>query len=545
MRVGALFVWLTRVPCTINWQAMEPDVRYCTTEDGVRIAYTVTGNGPPLVWATDLLSTHVQREWRMPVLRDMYSGASTVRTVIRFDWRGSGLSDREIKDLSLDPRVKDLEAVADALRLDGFALLGDGILGGWVAVTYAVRHPERLSHLILQDSCVSASAWLSRASRGTLADLLARDWEMFTENLGSLQFGWADQQARQSGEFIRACVTEQTAKRSFAALAAADVTSLLPSIGVPSLVICHTGVPSVEDGTDLAALIPGARMRVIEGRWADNIQDVLGAIDEFLGGGEETATRATIAPSGLVTILFTDIEGSTSLTQQLGDARAQELVRTHNAIVRDALSAHGGSETKHTGDGIMAWFPLASGAVACAIAIQRAIAAHDAEYGKTPFRVRVGLNAGEPVAEDEDLFGTAVQLAARICAYAEPGQILASNVVRELAAGKGFVFATQRDASMKGFGYPVRLCEVRWPEGDAGGLPAIGEPSVALTPRETEVLSLLAAGRSGKEIADELTVSLSTVQRHIANIYAKIGARGRVEAAAYAIERGLVRSRDT
>ena len=422
---------------------MQPDVRYCTTEDGVRIAYTVTGNGPPMVWATDLLSSHVQREWRLPVLRDMYSGASTVRTVIRFDGRGLGLSDREIKDLSLDPRVVDLESVADALRLEEFALLGDGILGGWVAVTYAVRHPERLSHLILQDCCVSASAWLSRASRGTLADLLARDWEMFTENLGSLQFGWADQQARQSGEFIRACVTERTAKRSFAALAAADVTGLLPSIGAPTLVICHTAVPSVEDGTDLAALIPGARMRVIEGRWADNIRDVLGAIDEFLCGVAERTAGAAIAPSGLVTILFTDIEGSTSLTQRLGDAGAQDLLRTHNAIVREALNAHAGSEIKHTGDGIMASFPLASSAVACAIAIQRALVDHAVEPRQAPLRVRIGLNAGEPVAEDEDLFGTAVQLARRVCDAAKAGEILASEVVRALAGGKEFVFANQ------------------------------------------------------------------------------------------------------
>jgi DNA-binding NarL/FixJ family response regulator len=138
-----------------------------------------------------------------------------------------------------------------------------------------------------------------------------------------------------------------------------------------------------------------------------------------------------------------------------------------------------------------------------------------------------------------------VQLAARICAQAQPGQILASNVVRELAAGKGFHFTGQRDVALKGFEYPVPLCEVTWRQGEASGLPlASRHLSVSLTPRETEVLSLLASGRSGKEIAAELSVSLSTVQRHIANIYAKIGVRGRVEAAAYAIERRLVRPRN-
>jgi adenylate cyclase len=192
------------------------------------------------------------------------------------------------------------------------------------------------------------------------------------------------------------------------------------------------------------------------------MESVIAAIDEFLGEGEQAA--AGPAPSGLVTILFTDMEGSTTLTQRLGDAKAQELLRTHNTIVRDALKAHSGSEIKHTGDGIMASFASASRALECAIAIQRALAQHNEANPDTPIRVRIGLNAGEPVAEEEDLFGTAVQLAARICAHAEPGEILAPIVVRELAAGKGFLFADRGDVALRGFEDPVRLYEVRWRE---------------------------------------------------------------------------------
>ncbi len=183
------------------------------------------------------------------------------------------------------------------------------------------------------------------------------------------------------------------------------------------------------------------------------------AITEFVGTGEE-AEAATAAPSGLVTILFTDMEGSTSLTQRLGDAGAQELLRTHNAIVRDALKAQDGAEIKHTGDGIMASFATASKALACATAIQTTFAERN-ETAEEPIKVRIGLNAGEPVAEEEDLFGTAVQLAARVCAHAEPGTILASNVVRELSAGKGFLFSDQGDVVLRGFEDPVRLYEVR------------------------------------------------------------------------------------
>ena len=164
----------------------------------------------------------------------------------------------------------------------------------------------------------------------------------------------------------------------------------------------------------------------------------------------------------MVTLLLTDMEGSTDLTQRLGDAKAQDVLRTHNTIVRNALGAHGGSEIKHTGDGIMASFASASSSLEAAIVIQKAFADHNQDSAHTTIRVRIGLNAGEPVAEDDDLFGTAVQLAARVCAQAEPGEILASNVVQELAAGKDFAFAAKGEATLKGFEKPVRLHEVRW-----------------------------------------------------------------------------------
>jgi class 3 adenylate cyclase len=164
----------------------------------------------------------------------------------------------------------------------------------------------------------------------------------------------------------------------------------------------------------------------------------------------------------IVTILFTDIVGSTTLTQRLGDAKAQEFLRTHNAIVRDAISAHGGAETKHTGDGIMASFPSASRAIECAIDIQKALASFAEQRPEPPLRVRIGLNAGEPVPEEKDLFGTAVQLAARICAKARPGQILVSSVVRELAAGKGFVFLDHGRVPLRGFEKRVGVHEVAW-----------------------------------------------------------------------------------
>ena len=164
-----------------------------------------------------------------------------------------------------------------------------------------------------------------------------------------------------------------------------------------------------------------------------------------------------------MTILFTDVEGSTALTQRLGDAKAREVLRAHERIVREALQSHSGSEIKHTGDGIMASFPSATWAVESAIAMQKAFAEYN-ETADEPISMCIGLNAGEPIAEEKDLFGTAVNLAARIAAQAAGGEILASDVVRQLVAGKGFLFADRGQVALRGFEDPVRLYEVRWRE---------------------------------------------------------------------------------
>ena len=223
---------------------------------------------------------------------------------------------------------------------------------------------------------------------------------------------------------------------------------------------------SVQQGREIASLIPDARFVPLEGQvhlpyWGDT-EPLLRAIQDFLG--QEYPLSASKPPSGFATILFTDMEGSTTLADQLGDAAAQEVRRAHDEIVRAALAANGGSEIKHTGDGIMASFATASSALDSAIAIQRGVAAHKEAHPDSPLGVYVGLNAGEPIAEEGDLFGTSVNLAARICDHAEAGQILAANVVRELAAGKQFLFADLGETELRGFEDPIKLWELRWEE---------------------------------------------------------------------------------
>ena len=241
--------------------------------------------------------------------------------------------------------------------------------------------------------------------------------------------------------------------------------------------------------------------------------------------------------SALVSILFTDIASSTALRQRLGDRKVQDIVRTHDSLVRAALNDHGGREIKHTGDGIMASFLSASSALQCAVAIQQGVAAHGKERPDPQLAVHIGLNAGEPIPEGFDLFGTTVDLARRICDHAAAGEILVSNVVRELAAGKDFLFRDRSAAMLSGFQDPVRLHEIVWDPERQRLTPAYPD---GLTNREVEVLRLIAAGSSNQDIADELVISLNTVARHVSNILAKTDAANRAEAAVYASRHGLV-----
>jgi class 3 adenylate cyclase len=186
-----------------------------------------------------------------------------------------------------------------------------------------------------------------------------------------------------------------------------------------------------------------------------------GDVNAFLGRTADPPITP-ISDSAFRTIVFTDIVGSTPSTQRLGDDAAMIIVREHDNVVRKALNEHEGSEIKHTGDGIMASFASVAKALDFSITVQRSL--QERNLGKESYAVhlRVGLNAGEPVCEGGDLFGSAVQLARRICDAGDAGSILTSNVIRELSAGKNFTFKDRGEAALKGFDDPVRLHELHW-----------------------------------------------------------------------------------
>jgi class 3 adenylate cyclase len=446
---------------------VEPQIQYAKTSDGVSIAFSTLGEGMPFVHMPFPLS-HLQLSWERPDYRSWRQRLAKGRQFVTYDVRGTGLSDRDVTDFSLDAGVRDLEAVVDRLSLEQFVLFAPSI-SGLVGVAYAVRHQERVSHSILWGTGARTTDFTSGPQAQAVLQLADADWEVFTETIAHVVLGWSEgEPARRYAAILRESVTQETL---LAAMAAPDVdlTELLPRVSSPTLVLHRreTPIPSVDAARGLASRIPNARLVLLEGGTSPLVGDseaVHSAIDEFLG--DEVPTTTPDAPGAFRTILFTDVEASTALTDRLGDAKARELLRERERIVREALKAHGGSEVKTMGDGFMASFSSATQALECAIALQKSFADHNASAGES-INVRIGLNAGEPIAEDDpggrgDLFGTAVNMAARIAAEAKGGEILASNVVRELVAGKNFLFSDRGETELRGFEDPVRIYEVRW-----------------------------------------------------------------------------------
>jgi class 3 adenylate cyclase len=184
----------------------------------------------------------------------------------------------------------------------------------------------------------------------------------------------------------------------------------------------------------------------------------LSAVEAFLGRIHDPPSAQTTAidETAFRAIMFTDMVGSTEMTAQLGDAMAVELLKAHDAIIRRTLERHGGSEVKHLGDGIMASFDDPPASVACAIRIQEELASYN-KNSETPIRVRIGIHAGEPVAESNDLFGSAVQIAARICDVAQANSILVSGELRDACEGSNLAFKPKGSEALRGVSAPVQL----------------------------------------------------------------------------------------
>jgi len=195
------------------------------------------------------------------------------------------------------------------------------------------------------------------------------------------------------------------------------------------------------------------------------VQAFLGRIEDPVPDpdSDDESSQGEIEPA-FRSIMFTDLKDSTQLAVQLGDEKAMHLIRVHNALTRDALRSHNGREVKTTGDGFMLSFINATEALECAVAIQDGFADYNERHPEETLFVRIGVAAGEPIEEKGDLYGSAVNLAARICAHAKAGGVLVAQIVRdEIEDENGHLqFYSGEKLSLKGFDHPVDVYEVLW-----------------------------------------------------------------------------------
>jgi class 3 adenylate cyclase len=397
--------------------------------------------------------------------------------------------------------VADLEAVVEAAGLRRFALFGSTFSVPW-AIEFAVRHPEQVDRLVLTRGAACIANVMTPDNLQSLASLARTNWDMASQLFSDLGVRQANPEVGSSfADHSRRSIDPEDAARWLEDLyASTDVRENLRRVRAPTLIlhrVDETMVP-FEHAEELAGNIPKARLIALPGSGPISAGDDAAAnmqiIVDFLNEGTTPQPSGTsISREGpFRTVLFTDIVGHTEMMQRLGDAKGRDVLREHERITRETLKAHGGAEVKTMGDGFMASFGSVTSAMECAIALQRAFAAWNnrgaaavedgaaAAFGAdgakaaslrgapihgASLNVRVGLNAGEPIEEDGDLFGATVILASRIAAKAGAGEILVPDTVRGLLSGKGFMFSDRGEFVPKGFDEGVRLWDVRWREG--------------------------------------------------------------------------------
>jgi class 3 adenylate cyclase/pimeloyl-ACP methyl ester carboxylesterase len=445
---------------------MEREIRYCTTDDGERIADCTIGSGAPVIWHGPFIDQ--MSAWFTAPDFERRRRSLPGRRIIRYDGRGTGMSQRDVSDFSLDARVRDMAAVVRALDLETFDLMGN-LWSAPVVLAYAARYPGSVRRLLLMRAFRRGKDVAPPARFESLVQLCRTNWPLACE----VFYGLANPRealARPFEQLLIDSADGATVATWLEQQYDVDVSSLLPLVTQPALVVhCRDDrAVRLSLGQDLAAHLPDARLLALPSNNYDT-QEAMGRTGDFFiaDNVDEHHEPGKAERDQFRTILFTDLVGHTGMMQRLGDARGRDVLREHERITRETLRQHGGTEVKTMGDGFMASFGSVTSAMACAVALQRGFSAWN-ERGNAavdaPLHVRVGLNAGEPIEEDGDLFGAAVILASRVCAQAGAGEILVPEPVRHLLAGKDFVFADRGEAMLKGFEDAVRLFEVRWRE---------------------------------------------------------------------------------
>jgi pimeloyl-ACP methyl ester carboxylesterase len=431
---------------------MRPETRYAKSGD-VLIAYQVSGNGADtLVLAPGNLS-HLDLDWEFPLRAEFFQRLSSMFRLIRFDKRGTGLSDRPTAMATLEQRSDDIRAVMDAAGVDSAVILGNSE-GASMAAMFAATHPERTRALLI---------W------GGMARFVATEdhpWglprEEYDRLIQDVQDNWPSEwYLRGPGvglgpdvddAFIQACVRYCRAAASPSAVAAyermnaeIDIRPILSAIRVPTLVMNRVGDPVApcDAARDMAKRIPGARFVEFPGMvhpiMAIAPEKILIEIQAFVTGVRPTEVDDRV----LATVLFIDIVHSTEALSTVGDGAWKIRLESYYRVVRNELARYRGREINTTGDGFMASFDGPARAIRCALAVASTVKPLGLE-------VRVGLHTGEVELMGDNIGGIAVHIAARITAEAAASEVVVSSTTKDLVAGSGIMFEPRGSKLLKG-----------------------------------------------------------------------------------------------
>jgi len=439
---------------------MTAPIRYARSGD-VNIAYQVTGDGQFDLVLVHGFFSHLEIDWELPALAHFHERLASFARVIRFDKRGTGLSDRGVGLPDFETRMDDVRAVMDAAGSESAALFGYSE-GGPMSILFAATHPERVRALVLystyakrcdpDDDYPWAPTWDERVR---VASDLEETWG---ENV-DLSAMWPNADAAEAAWFQRrgrAGVSPAGARDLILMNSKADVREVLPSVQRPTLVLHRTGDRDshVDEGRYIAERIPRARFVELTGEdhvpFADPDQ-ILDEIEDFLTGVRPAPATNRV----LATILYTDLVGSTAKATALGDAAWASLLARHNDTVRGELTRFAGEEIDTAGDGFLALFDGPARAIRCALAVRDALAALELD-------VRAGVHSGEVerTAHDKPR-GIALHVGARIISLAGAGDVLVSSTTRDLVAGSGLEFDDRGEHALKGIEGPRRVFAAR------------------------------------------------------------------------------------
>jgi len=435
---------------------VEPDTHYALSGD-IHIAYQVVGEGPfDLVFVPGYV-THMELQWRLPTFPGFLTRLVGFARLIRFDKRGTGMSDPVSGAPSLETRMDDVRAVMDAVGSERAAFFGLSE-GAAMSILFAATYPQRTAALIVR-SCTPRTLWAPDFPWGRSEDAYDREVDQAMRIYGPR--AEAQEAVRRLGmrteeevsayiDLVRWGVSPGMLKALYRMNKMIDVREVVPLVGAPTLVLHgeEDQIVPVEVGEYVAQRLRSGRLVVLPGvghlslgREGDGIA---GEIERFLTDVRKSGAWDSAEPDRmLATVLFTDIVESTTRAIELGDRRWREVLERHNDLIRRELLRYRGREVAHTGDGFLAAFDGPARAIRCAQAIVAGV--HD--LGLT---IRAGLHAGECEVTGGNLAGIAVHTGARVVAKADADEVLVSSTVRDLVAGSGITFSERGVHELKG-----------------------------------------------------------------------------------------------